>query len=454
MSGKWFGDQLTRLGGADLRYLDRVPSSRPGFVQMAFILLTTAGVAALSMFYALSSVVFRGANAVAASGGTASGDSVPGWVIALLALGWGLVILNLDRYLTTSMTSVWAGGKLLAMALIRLALAFVIGVVISTPLVLQVFSSDIDLRMRERNLEAQESLAAKLAPLEAARDEKYAALSGGGADGTGALASPALANARQRLEEATAAQAAAALAAQKAADVWNCDYYGKPTRRQLTETYGDPGRCSGTPGPNFPASELKEEQQQAEKAAKKAAKAVTKAETALREAQDQASEAAESQKPVLEAAYNQAQADLDRARSANLGVADANTGLLSQLTALFSFQGSMRWVHGIVAALFILIELLPVLVKVMKSWGAPNAYDTIIAQEEEAAKRKALIDGEAQADIDHGDGKLKRRVGTRLREKQETDLLAAIDTTAYPMGNAGLDGVDDIEREPRPPRRH
>jgi hypothetical protein len=46
-------DFLARLGGVDLDVLRRAPSARSRFVQMALVLLTTAGVAVVSMSFAL-----------------------------------------------------------------------------------------------------------------------------------------------------------------------------------------------------------------------------------------------------------------------------------------------------------------------------------------------------------------------------------------------------------------
>ena len=75
-----FGDYLTWLGGADKEILAQVPQERGGFVQMAVVLLTTAGIASLSMFFALYNGV---------------GEPLAASVV--LGLLWGVVILNLDR---------------------------------------------------------------------------------------------------------------------------------------------------------------------------------------------------------------------------------------------------------------------------------------------------------------------------------------------------------------------
>src|ERR1700722_2209715 len=71
------GDYLAWLGGGDREILEEVPQERAGFVQMAGVLLTTAGIASISMFFALHNGV---GEPVAAS--------------VALCLFWGFVIIN------------------------------------------------------------------------------------------------------------------------------------------------------------------------------------------------------------------------------------------------------------------------------------------------------------------------------------------------------------------------
>ena len=121
------GDFLAFLGGGDRALLAEVPQGRPRFAAMGAVLLTTAGLAALSMFYALH-----------------DGIQVELVWSLILCLIWGLVILNLERFLVITMGSVRSISRLMLLALPRLALSAVIGVVITTPLVLRIFSADVD----------------------------------------------------------------------------------------------------------------------------------------------------------------------------------------------------------------------------------------------------------------------------------------------------------------------
>src|SRR5690606_17662587 len=133
------------LGGADGHILDRVPGETPRFVQMFFVLLGTALVSAISMFFALT-----------------TGVQVAVLVAVPLAIVWAAIIFNLDRFLTSTMTSTRSVGKLLALALPRVAMAAVIGFLVAEPLVLQVFHNDIAREVASTNITQSQSDQAAL----------------------------------------------------------------------------------------------------------------------------------------------------------------------------------------------------------------------------------------------------------------------------------------------------
>lgn len=125
-----FIDKLAVLGGAELALLRLVPTALGQFVQFALVLLGTALMAAVSMWFAL-----------------VQGLKVNPLLAVPFAVLWGLLILNLDRYLTTSMQSTSSFRQALGMTIPRVLMAALIGVVVSTPLVLKVFESDINAQM-------------------------------------------------------------------------------------------------------------------------------------------------------------------------------------------------------------------------------------------------------------------------------------------------------------------
>ncbi|WP_448967829.1 DUF4407 domain-containing protein, partial [Klebsiella aerogenes] len=87
---------------------------------------------------------------------------------------------------------------------------------------------------------------------------------------------------------------------------------------------------------------------------------------------------AQDQLPAARAQYESAlTAYNDRAASVANGNAGA-VGLLSQISALERLserEPTLRWAHWLIAALFFMIELLPVLVKVLTGFGGPSLYE-------------------------------------------------------------------------------
>ena len=113
------------LSGAHEEVLSLVPSERIRFESLGWAILVTSGIAVVSMWFALT-------EALGVSG-----------VIALpVAVAWGLVIMSIDRWLIVSMPI--DGGRKFALAMPRLGLALLLGTLISTPLVLRIFQSDIN----------------------------------------------------------------------------------------------------------------------------------------------------------------------------------------------------------------------------------------------------------------------------------------------------------------------
>ena len=147
---------LARLGGADRQLLAAEEAgSNTGehtkFAAMGGVLLTTAGVAAVSMFFALYHAVGTGV----------------GWAIPL-GLVWGVVIVNVDRLLIITMSGTRGHPVQMAATIVsRLVLAALIAAVVATPLVLQIFSRDI---------------GAELPILQAQKSAQYNKSLGNGAD--------------------------------------------------------------------------------------------------------------------------------------------------------------------------------------------------------------------------------------------------------------------------------
>jgi hypothetical protein len=139
------GDFLALLAGARRDLMAREPGSRARHITMGGVVLSTGAFAALSMAFALH---------------MAAGAP---WPLAVaLGLGWGVVIVNLDRLLIVGMRHDTSTRRTLLLAAPRVVLAVILGVVIATPLTLQIFRSEIDTKVTEIHLEQAAAVRADL----------------------------------------------------------------------------------------------------------------------------------------------------------------------------------------------------------------------------------------------------------------------------------------------------
>ncbi len=134
---------LLSVAGANRAVLDHAPRDLVKQTALGGTLLTTASLAAVASALALWMAL-----------------DVPVWAAVVGGLVWGLAILNLDRWLVVSTPRQQTKVATLAMALPRVLLALVIGLVISTPLTLQIFKAEIDaelVRLHQVELEGFEN---------------------------------------------------------------------------------------------------------------------------------------------------------------------------------------------------------------------------------------------------------------------------------------------------------
>ncbi|MBU2668378.1 DUF4407 domain-containing protein [Actinoplanes bogorensis] len=133
------------LSGADPRILAACPRDRPRFVGLGGTVLTTAALAAVSVVFTAS---------------VALGTSI--WLALAIGLGWGLVIMNTDRWMVVishRRDRLWQN---LATVLPRLVISVLLGVTISTPLVLWFFNSEIESQLVWTQAEKQTSFVNQL----------------------------------------------------------------------------------------------------------------------------------------------------------------------------------------------------------------------------------------------------------------------------------------------------
>ena len=133
------------LAGARPDVLAAAPGARAKFVALGGVLLSTGGLAAVSAAFAVHMALGVW------------------WPFALLVgLGWGAVIVNLDRMLLVGMAHDSSLKRNLVLAVPRVGLALVLGVVVATPLTLQVFHKEIDTEIVTMQAEAADAYRASL----------------------------------------------------------------------------------------------------------------------------------------------------------------------------------------------------------------------------------------------------------------------------------------------------
>lgn len=118
--------------GAHQKLLKLYPSEHTKYSGLGGVLLATFLLATLSSGYAVYTVF---------------GNLF--WTVSI-AIAWGLIIFNFDRFLVSTMRKYGVSrNKQIMMAIPRLALALLIGLTIARPLELKIFEKEIDVKMTE-----------------------------------------------------------------------------------------------------------------------------------------------------------------------------------------------------------------------------------------------------------------------------------------------------------------
>ena len=132
--------------GAHEKLLKQFPSEHSKYSGLGAVLLATFVLATLSAGYAIYTVF---------------GNWL--WTIGF-AIIWGLIIFNFDRFLVSTMRKYGVSRrKQIMMAIPRIALALLIGVVIARPLEMKIFDKEINVKMTEnlhKKIQLNDSLLA------------------------------------------------------------------------------------------------------------------------------------------------------------------------------------------------------------------------------------------------------------------------------------------------------
>jgi hypothetical protein len=432
------GDSLAWLGGADKDLLAEVPQERSRFVQMALVLLTTSSIAMVSMIFAMN-----------------DGVKVPLLVAILVGIFWGFVILNLDRYLVLSMSHVRTWQRMLWMALPRFLLAAVISLVIATPLTLRVFAHDINVQVAKtqateskqlKSLEGSSGPAQEAAQTQNKINSDNSVLAG---HLPISVSSPQLQDDQTQVNQLQPKVSSAKTAEVNAYEAWQC------------ELYGDGAHCANASdkegnGPIAQAkralyqqalatyNSLNQQLQTAQAKLSTDQKNLSSAQASqLAQYQVKARQDLPVEQKKLAGLTTQVQAEQNNAQSA----VNNDNGILAQLSALSAAGAAnpvLKFAQLIVTALFFLIEILPVTVKLLLNLAPPTSYDKVAESQAKTITDRADLkriaarrDAERESDEDRrqrdGESRVRVNVADDMRTREEALGVRANEHVAKEM---------------------
>ena len=342
---------LISLSGAKADVLDRCPSERAKFEGVGGAVLTTSVLATISMWFALYSAL-----------------SVNPFLAVPVAAVWGLIIMSLDRWLVSSIPA--DGSRRWQLAAPRVLMAILLGFVISTPLVLQIFRPEINAqiveiqqRRTEKFLTSQQqgTVGQDIAKWTASVASLQKVIASNGDVPLDPAADP-------RVKSLTTERDAEQKKAQTNYREWQCQLYG-----------GDGCTRKGS-GPLAAASKSAYD-----KGMKRVNQLDSEIESRKRQltANDDASkktrlDQARQNLPAAQAQLNAAQKRDNDLRSSFDSQNRADKGILIRLQALNEVagkDGTLQTAQILLFLLFLLIECLPVTVKLMQR---PGNYEKIL----------------------------------------------------------------------------
>jgi Domain of unknown function (DUF4407) len=347
------GTFLITISGARPEVLKRCPTERIKFQSLGWAILITSGMAIVSMWFALTSVM--GFNPIL---------SFP------VAVLWGLIIMGIDRWLVTSMPL--DGKRKFVIAAPRLVMAILLGSLISTPIVLRIFQSEINNQVSiiKQNNEAQfltsqqrSSVQARVATWETKVNNLQQVI-----DSRGAVAiNPANDKVVQGLTTQLNSERKVAATDYHA---WQC------------QLYGGCGAPKGS-GPLAAASKARYDADVAQinSLTSRIRAREQELQSTSANAQQSRLQQAQSALPAAKAQLAAAQAEENSLLNSFQATNSATNGLLIRLKALdqlSAHDSTLQVARLLLFLLFLVIEVLPVTVKLLQPQGN---YERILRKE-------------------------------------------------------------------------
>ncbi|OHV39891.1 MULTISPECIES: DUF4407 domain-containing protein [Pseudofrankia] len=360
------------LSTANLEVLERFPSDRPKYIGLGSSVFITSSVAAVSASFALH-----------------MGLKLPVAICVIAGFLWGCAILGFDRWLLAT-----AGRGNLLLLLPRAGLAVLIGIVVSTPFVLQMFQPEISSEINFIHAEREAAFIQKSSTDQRgaridALEKQDAAFKKQLQD----LGKPFNEDDYEPVRTAKADLKKAQDDFTTADNNYTCEYLGR-------SDCGSPIGASGKPGDGPYLQQLSGIRDRAQTA-------LTTAQGKYTTAHDNALAAYNSstgtERPSITANITRVETELRTLRTAvdadTKRFRDQNaddTGLLIRIEALdrlTSERPSMRTAHLLLLLFITAIECLPILFKLFMSLGKKNKYEEALEIEE----REHLAISQAQS---------------------------------------------------------
>lgn len=318
------------------------------------------------------------------------------------AVAWGIAILSLDRLFVVSLPRKGTRRAHVLRAVPRVLLALLIGFVISTPFVLQIFRPEIEHEITVLHAQAEQAYlhSQQNSALQQDINNDTALVNKLSQEEGGGQAPTPPQDAQINILDGELGQAEkqqSIAQAQQTADSTqvSCQLYG----------HAPNGNCDGFtnigPGPVADADKVQlqaaqNEYQQATGTVKQLAGEITGLRKTAAQfiANSEQSTAAEAKAQLPQAQANlKSEITLQNAQDAQFASQNSNNGGLlirmQALDALTAGNGTLEAARWLLFALFVVIDCMPVIVKVMLNMGPESNYDRLLDAEEEKQLRVA-----------------------------------------------------------------
>lgn len=376
---------LIWLAGADRALLRQFPRRLRGkYAGIGVAILITGTIAGLSMWFALHTAL-----------------SLPVAAATVLALGWAVSIMSLDRWLVLSLTrrDDWTGWKgrlnYFAAASPRLLLAVLFGIIIATPITMEIFNSDINYQLsltRVANLASEEqNPQVRLLKTNASNEQQRVTALLGEEEVGGPVQIPA--QDEVQLHNFTVQRNAAQATEKAAYSELQCQLYGghvPGSKQPCRPGYGPLGKDA--------QQEYQTALNQVSHFDNQIAALDGQISASLKSQRASGSNQAREALPAATQQLHADQEELTKLQASFINANNANTGLFERLSGLDAATNDLaRWfARWLIFLFFIVIDCLPVLVKIFHNIAPADRYEKALDSYEQTQLAISNADEESR----------------------------------------------------------